>query len=230
MAEYISRVIADDPWMDAHDLYGKIGEMLFWFQLAKNEASAQALCSKLLLELQKAGVFDDETKEEREKRDAARERQKIYGWTPAQEKDRSKVVVGSVVRARYVDGKYYRAIVNKVNSDDSFVVTYSGYGNSEYLKLRDLKLPGPKANLNEEEEEETENTNGSGTSGNDDKPKLLTTPVRIADFGEQKEVKEEDKPVENQGESTEGPSKRELRAMQKEKRKLELAKQREVKR
>ncbi len=229
LAEHIANVVCDDHGLDGYELFSKIGDMLVWYGATKDDTQGVALCSKMLLELQKAGLFEDESKESRERREALRAKQKLTGWTIPSEKERSRVQEGTKVKAKFTDGKWYRAVVNKLNPDQTFIVTYIDYGNSEQVRLRDLKLPGPEVSLGADgldfDDEDDENLAFDDTEG----VKLLPTPIRISDFGERENTVEAEAEAKG-AEEDEGPSKRELRLIQKEKRKAELARQRDLKR
>ncbi|EGC37069.1 hypothetical protein DICPUDRAFT_150386 [Dictyostelium purpureum] len=54
----------------------------------------------------------------------------------------NSLTVGTVCEAQYsVDGVWYKAVIDSINKDGTFIVTYPDYGNSEVLTFDKIKPP-----------------------------------------------------------------------------------------
>merc|ERR1712113_623704 len=57
------------------------------------------------------------------------------------EEDRNKLNVGMSVQALYyADGKWYNAVLDAINPDNTYYVTFIGYGNQEVVTLNQIKV------------------------------------------------------------------------------------------
>jgi len=239
---------------DAEDLASRLGDTLVWYDIARDEAGVIALCEKLVLELQKAGAYESMTPEDIAARDAMRERRKEFGWNPLRSDEVKSLQVGMTVKAKHFTGKWYKCVLNKINQATKTVVVSYPDGTTDLVAYRRIKVPGPKTKIDEEDEweeeangdeEESGLEQGADAAGNPEDPEsatateateLLPQPVRISNFGI--EVQDDSNDVMSEkavrekvaASAREAMSKREIREQQKEKRRIELARQREVKR
>ncbi len=125
------------------------------------------------------------------------------------------------------------AVVDMISSDNDFIVTFDGRGTTLNCKLRHIKIPGPvlaaklaaksKDNMDDLEDDDVDEV---AEEVDDIEIRLLPEPIRIADFGDEEKVAE--KQSKDEDFNDEGPSKREIKQLQKDRRKLELARQRDI--
>ncbi|KAI3635783.1 hypothetical protein MIR68_006421 [Amoeboaphelidium protococcarum] len=84
----------------------------------------------------------------------------------------SQFSIGELVKAKYSqDGKYYDARVDASKGDDQYLVTYTQYGNTEFVNKRDLKkLPTADDKTEDDKKRNNNNTDQKLPKKNANKP------------------------------------------------------------